>query len=114
VLTCLDAYHCPQVTFLGLQDEWCKVAGKYKCLYEMDTETAYNWLRGVWVGAKHPSFKGCTINKSDNAHLQMSRVTDKIIQEKIMMDNPHVMGVSAIVCVVCALTQPPVGGGSIG
>ncbi len=45
VLPCIDLNHWPQVTFLAPQDEWCKVAGKYKYLYEMDTETAYNWLR---------------------------------------------------------------------
>jgi hypothetical protein len=44
VLPCVDADHRPQVTFLGPGDEWRKVAGKYKYLYEMDTETAYNWL----------------------------------------------------------------------
>ncbi len=68
VLPCMDADHKPQVTFLGLQDEWHKVDGKYKYLYEMDTETAYNWIR-VWVGTKHPSFEGCTINTSDNVCL---------------------------------------------
>ncbi len=46
VLPCVDANanHRPQVTFLGPRDEWRKEAGKYKYLYEMDTETAYNWL----------------------------------------------------------------------
>ncbi len=44
VLPYVNADHQLQVTFLGLQDEWCKVAGKYKFLYEMDTETAYDWL----------------------------------------------------------------------
>jgi hypothetical protein len=37
---CMDADHQPQVTFFGPRDEWCKVAGKYKYLYGMDTETA--------------------------------------------------------------------------
>jgi len=85
VLPCVDADHWPQVTFLGPRDEWRKVAGKYKCLYEMDT---YNWLQ-VWVGAKHSSFKGCTINTSDNVRLQMNRITDKIVQEAITTDNPQ-------------------------
>jgi hypothetical protein len=62
----------------------------------MDTETAYDWLR-VWVGAKHPRFEGCTINTSDNVHLQMNRVTNEIVQETITMNDPHIMGVSAIV-----------------
>jgi hypothetical protein len=51
VLPYVDADHWPQVTFLGQQDEWCKVAGKYKYLYEMDTETAYNWLCSRPVGS---------------------------------------------------------------
>jgi hypothetical protein len=62
----------------------------------MDTETAYNWLQ-VWVGAKHPSFKGYTINTSNNVGLQMNRITDEIVQEVITTDNPHIMGVSTIV-----------------
>ena len=44
-LPCLDEKYRPQVTFLGPQDEWMKKAGKYKHLYEMDTEIAYDWLR---------------------------------------------------------------------
>jgi hypothetical protein len=46
----------PQVTFLGPWDEWMKKAGKYKNLYKMDTEIAYDWL-WVWVDANHPSFQ---------------------------------------------------------
>jgi hypothetical protein len=76
--TCLDSDHWPLVTFLGPQEEWRKVAGKHKYLYEMDTETAYDWLQ-VCVGAKHPGFEGCTIDTSDNDHLQMNCVTDQII-----------------------------------
>ncbi len=96
VLLCIDLDHQPQVTFLGPRDEWYKVAGKYKYLYEMDTETAYNWLQ-VWVGAKHPSFEGCTIDTFKNVCLQMDRVTNQIVQEAITMDDPPIMGVSAIV-----------------
>jgi hypothetical protein len=33
-----------------------KKNGKYKYLYEMDTNIAYDWLR-VQVDAKHPSFQ---------------------------------------------------------
>jgi hypothetical protein len=54
-LLCLDEKYRPQVTFLGPRDEWMKKAGKYKYLYEMDTEIAYNWLR-VCVNVNHPSF----------------------------------------------------------
>jgi hypothetical protein len=96
VLPCLDANHQPQVTFPGPRDEWRKVAGKYKYLYEMDTETAYDWLR-VWVGAKHPSFEGCTIDTSDDDRLQMNRVTNEIVQETITTDDPHIMAVSIVV-----------------
>jgi hypothetical protein len=87
-----------------MRQEWHKVAGKYKYLYEMDTKTAYNWLQ-VWVSAKHPSFEGCTINKSDNVRLQMNCVTDEIVQEPITMDDPHIMGVLAIVCVCVFLAS---------
>jgi hypothetical protein len=41
-LPCVDEKYCPQVTFLGLWDEWMKKAGKYKDLYKMDTEIAIN------------------------------------------------------------------------
>ncbi len=47
------------------QDKWMKKAGKYKYLYEMDTEIAYDWLP-VWVDANHPSFQNCIIDRSDN------------------------------------------------
>ncbi len=47
-LPCLDEKYPPQVTFLGPRDEWMKKAGKYKHLYEMDTNIAYDWLQ-VWV-----------------------------------------------------------------
>jgi hypothetical protein len=60
------------------------------------TETAYGWLQ-VWVGAKHPSFEGCIINTSKNVRLQMNRVTDHIVQEAITTDDPHIVGVSAVV-----------------
>ncbi len=51
-LPCVDVNHRPQVTFFGPQDEWQKVAGKYKHLYEMDTDIAYEWLH-FWVNANH-------------------------------------------------------------
>jgi hypothetical protein len=96
VLPCGDLDYWPQVTFLGPQDEWGKVAGIYNYLYEMDTETVYDWLQ-VWVGAKHPSFEGCTIDTSKNVNLQMNCVTDQIVQEAITAEDPHIMGVSAVV-----------------
>ncbi len=37
-LPCIDEEYCPQVIFLGPQDEWMKKAGKYKYLNKMDTE----------------------------------------------------------------------------
>ncbi len=43
-LPCIDEKYHPQVTFLGLQDEWMKKAAKYKYLYKMDIEIAYDWL----------------------------------------------------------------------
>ncbi len=42
-IPCLDEKFCPQVTFLGPWDEWMKKSGKYKYLYEMDTDIAYDW-----------------------------------------------------------------------
>jgi hypothetical protein len=61
-LSCVDEKNPPQVTFLGPRDEWMKKAGKYKYLYEMDTEIAYDWLQ-VWVDGNQPSFKNCIIDK---------------------------------------------------
>jgi hypothetical protein len=62
-LLCLDEKYCPQVAFVGPRDEWKKKAGKYKYLYEMDTDIANEWLR-VWVNANHPSFQICIIDTS--------------------------------------------------
>ena len=55
VLPCVDINHHPQVTFLGPQDAWHKVAHKYKHLFQMDTKIAYDWLT-LWVNTNHPSF----------------------------------------------------------
>ncbi len=74
-LPCLDEKHHPQVTFLGQQDEWMKKAGKYKYLYKMDTEIAYNWLQ-VGVNANHPSFQSCIIDTSDNVCDGMNHITE--------------------------------------
>ncbi len=81
-LPCLDEKYCPQVTFLGLWDEWMKKAGKYKYLYEMDTNIAYDWL-WVWVDANHPSFQICIIDTSDSIHDGLNLITQKNIEEAI-------------------------------
>ncbi len=49
-LPCVDEKYRPQVTFLGLRDEWMKKAGKYKYLYKKDTEIAYDWLQVCLAG----------------------------------------------------------------
>ncbi len=81
-LPCLDEKYCPQVPSLGLRDEWMKKAGKYKHLYEMDTNIAYDWL-WVWVDAKHPSFRNCAIDTSDSVRDGLNLITEKIIEEGI-------------------------------
>jgi hypothetical protein len=73
-IPCLDEKYCPQVTFLGPQDEWMKNAGTYKYLYKMDTEIAYDWL-WFWVNANHPSFQNCIIDRSDNVCDGMNHIT---------------------------------------
>ncbi len=94
-LPCIDEKYYPQVTFLGPQDEWTKKAGKYKYLYEMDAEIAYNWLQ-VWVDAKHLSFRNCIIDISDNVCDEMNHVTEKIIEEAITTTDPDIIGVSSV------------------
>ncbi len=84
---CVDEKYRPQVTFLGLRDEWMKKAGKYKYLYKMDTEITYNWLQ-VWVDANHPSFKNCIIDTFDNA--------EKISEEAITTTDPDIIGISSM------------------
>jgi hypothetical protein len=91
-LPCLDEKYRPQVTFLVPRDEWMKKAGKYKYLYEMDSEIAYNWL-WVWVDANHPSFQNCIIDRSDNVHDGMNHVTEKIIEEAITTSDPDIIGI---------------------
>jgi hypothetical protein len=90
-LPCLDEKYHPQVTFLGPRDEWMKKAGKYKYLYEMDTEITYYWL-WVWVDANHPSFQNCIIDRSDNVRDGMNHVTEKIIEEAITTTDPDSQG----------------------
>jgi hypothetical protein len=94
-LPCLDEKHYSQVTFLGLQDEWIKKAGKNKYLYEMDTNIAYNWLR-VWVNANHPSFQNCIIDTSDSACDGLNLITKKNIEEAITTTDPDIIGISSV------------------
>ncbi len=80
-LPCLYEKHCPQVTFLGPWDEWMKEAGKYKYLYKMDTDIAYDCL-WVWIDANHPSFQNCIINTSDNVRDGLNHVMEKIRKQQ--------------------------------
>jgi hypothetical protein len=81
-LPCLDEKYRPQLTFLGLRDEWMIKAGKYKYLYKMNTDIAYNWLQ-FWDDLNHPSFQNCIIDTSDNVRDGLNHVTEKIIEEAI-------------------------------
>ncbi len=94
-LPCLDEKYRPQVTFLGPRDEWMKKAGKYKYLYDMDTEIAYDWLR-IWVDANHPSFQNCIIDTSDSVCDGLNHVTKKIIEEAITTTDPDIIGISSV------------------
>ncbi len=70
-------------------------AGKYKYLYKLDTEIAYDWL-WVWVDANHPSFQNCIIDRSDNVHDGMNHVAEKIIEEAIMITDLDIIGISSV------------------
>jgi hypothetical protein len=72
-----------------------KKAGKYKYLYEMDTEIVYDWLQ-IWVDANHPSFQNCIIDRSDNVCDGMNHVTEKIIEEGITTTDPDIIGISSV------------------
>jgi hypothetical protein len=91
----LDEKYRPQVTFLGPCDEWMKKAGKYKYLYEMDTEIAYDWLQ-VWVDANHPSFRNCIIDTSDSICDGLNLITEKIIEEAITTTDSDIIGISSV------------------
>ena len=56
-------------------------AGKYKHLYEMNTEIAYDWLR-VWVDANHPSFQNCIIDTSDSICDGLNLITEKLLKKQ--------------------------------
>jgi hypothetical protein len=93
--TVFGSKYCPQVTFLGPRDEWMKKAGKYKYLYEMNTNIAYDWL-WKWVDAIHPSFQNCTIDTSDSVCDELNLVTEKIIEEAITTTDPDIIGISSM------------------
>jgi hypothetical protein len=94
-LPCLDEKYRPQVTFLRPRDEWMKMAGKYKYLYEMDTKIAYDYL-WVWVDANHPSFQNCIIDTSDSVRDELNLITEKIIDEAITTIDPDIIGISSV------------------
>jgi hypothetical protein len=94
-LSCLDEKYCPQVTFLGPRDEWMKKAGKYKYLYKMDTEIAYDWLR-VRVDTNHPRFQNCIIDTCDIVRDGLNHLTEKIIEEAIATTDPDIIGISSV------------------
>jgi hypothetical protein len=94
-ITLFDEKFCPQVTFLGPRDEWMKKAGKFKYLYKMDTDIAYDWLR-IWVDVNHPSFQNCIIDTSGNVRDGLNHVTEKIIEEAIMTTDPDIIGISSV------------------
>jgi hypothetical protein len=70
-------------------------AGKYKYLYEMNTDIAYNWL-WVWVNSNHTSFKNCIIDTSDNVHDGLNHATEKIIEEAITTTDPDIIEISLV------------------
>jgi hypothetical protein len=72
-----------------------KKAGKYKYLYKMDTDIAYDWLQ-VWVDANHPSFQNCIIDTSDVVCDGLNHITEKIIYEAIMTTDPDIIGISLV------------------
>jgi hypothetical protein len=94
-LPCLYEKYRPQVIFLGPRDEWMKTAGKYKYLYKMDTDIAYNWSQ-VWVDANHLSFQNCIIDTSDNVCDGLNHITEKIIEEAITTTDPDIIGISLV------------------
>ncbi len=94
-IPCLDEKYHPQVTFLEPRDEWMKKAGKYKYLYEMDTNIAYDWLR-VWVDAKYPSFQNFIIDTSDSICDGLNLIMEKIIEEAITTTDPDIIGISSM------------------
>jgi hypothetical protein len=94
-LPCFDEKYHPQVSFLGPRDEWMKKAGKYKYLYKMDTDIAYDWLR-FWVDVNHPSFQNCIIDTSDIICDGLNHVTEKIIEEAITTTDPDIIGISLV------------------
>jgi hypothetical protein len=94
-LPCLDEKYRPHVTFLGPRDEGMKKSGKYKYLYKMDTDIAYNRLQ-VWVDANHPSFQNCIFYTSDIDHDGMNHVIEKIIEEAITTTDPDIIGILLI------------------
>ena len=72
-----------------------KKAGKYKYLYKMDTNIAYDQL-WVWVDANHPSFKNCIIDTSDIVCDGLNHVREKIIEEAITTTDPDIIGISSV------------------
>ncbi len=72
-----------------------KKAGKYKYLYEMDTEIAYDFLR-VCVDANHLSFWNRIIDTSDSIRDGFNLITEKNIEEAITTTDSDIIGILSV------------------
>jgi hypothetical protein len=81
-----------------------KKAGKYKYLYKMNTDIAYDWL-WVWVNANHPSFQNCIIDTSKLVCDGLNHATEKIIEEAITTTDPDIIGISLVLTATATCSQ---------
>ena len=96
-LPCVDPDRIPHVTFLGPKDKWRKQKGKWKHLYQLDCDKAYEALR-IWVGLRNPAFDGIKIEdtKEKRANL-LDKVSNLVQYTMVITEDPAVAGISCFV-----------------
>ena len=95
-LPCHDITRLPQVTFLGPNDLWRKAQSKWRHLYEVKVDDAYNALR-IWTQLRNPNFDGVEIVDTPEKRELLGMITDQVERDIICSGCPNIADMSAFV-----------------
>ena len=93
-LPVVDVDRIPHVTFLGPKDRWRKEKKRWRHLYRLDSEMAYEALR-IWRGLNNTTFDGVEVNDTPGNRAALERKALELIEQSLIIsENPTVQGVS--------------------